>query len=59
MAKRLRCRIGRHHWVRMSAGGETFGGCNYCKERDWDRFQGRKGPGTGKIIALPHSGGSA
>jgi hypothetical protein len=43
----------------MSAGGETFGGCNYCKERDWDRFQGHKGPGTGKIIALPHSGGSA
>jgi hypothetical protein len=43
MAEKLRCRIGRHHWIRTSVGGETFGECSDCKERDWDQFQGREG----------------
>jgi hypothetical protein len=46
MAKKLRCRIGRHHWVRMSLDGEMFAECRDCKERDWDHYQERKGSGT-------------
>lgn len=46
MAKKLRCWIGRHRWVRRTAERETFGECSDCKTRDWDHYQDRKGSGT-------------
>jgi hypothetical protein len=57
MAKKLRCRIGRHHWVRMSLDGQFFAECSDCKERDWDRYQDRKGSGTAIGQGITPGGG--
>jgi hypothetical protein len=39
MAKDLRCRLGRHHWLRQTAENQVFRECSRCKERDWDHYE--------------------
>jgi hypothetical protein len=39
MAKRVRCWLGRHAWVkRESSQGDIYGECTHCGKRDWGRF---------------------
>ena len=39
MAKRLRCYVNRHRWVRETAEGQPYAVCRDCNETDWDHYQ--------------------
>ena len=53
MAKELRCRVGRHHWVKLTADEQVFGECSDGKDRDYNKFQDGSGGGLRSGNAAP------
>ena len=56
MAKKLRCMLSGHRWLRQTADGEVFQECRVCKERNYGG--GAKSPSAAGGTGLPAGGPS-
>ncbi len=56
MARGLRCRIGKHDWMkRVNERNEPFAECGRCGDLDWDRY--KTGKDLGNFGRLGGGGG--
>jgi hypothetical protein len=57
MAKKLRCYVNRHRWVRQTSDdGQSYAVCRDCSETDWDHYQQQAQAPARRIPPTPGGG---